>query len=276
MDILHAASASDLGVLALGLVIAGAVGGLLSGVLGTGGGIVVVPVLYHVLATLGLNESVRMHVAIGTSLAASIPAALSGAQNSIRAADRTLLRRWFAPALAGVAIGSWLFSIANGHVLAVIFAIAAAAIVLYLVLGRETRSAEIRLPRAIGDLVVPAIVGGAAAMTGMGGTTIAGPALALRVTSPEQRAATASILGLLICIPASVGAVIAGWHAQPLPPDSLGYANLLGFALIAPTLLLAEPAGAALAHMIDRKRLRLVLSALIAITTARMLWDALA
>ena len=72
MDILHTTSSGDLGVLALGLVIAGLVGGLVAGMLGVGGGIVVVPVLYHVMATLGVDQSVRMHVAIGTSLACAV------------------------------------------------------------------------------------------------------------------------------------------------------------------------------------------------------------
>src|SRR5580692_1443378 len=77
VDILHAIPPGDLGVLALGLIIAGVVGGLVAGVLGIGGGIVMVPVLYHVLATLGLDESIRMHVAVGTSLTSAIPAALA-------------------------------------------------------------------------------------------------------------------------------------------------------------------------------------------------------
>src|SRR6185312_13298506 len=45
----------ELGTLALGLVIAGVVGGLVAGMLGVGGGIVVVPILYHVLAALGVD-----------------------------------------------------------------------------------------------------------------------------------------------------------------------------------------------------------------------------
>ena len=55
----------DLGTLALGLVIAGAVSGLTAGMLGVGGGIVVVPVLYHVLRLMGIDPSVRMHLAVG-------------------------------------------------------------------------------------------------------------------------------------------------------------------------------------------------------------------
>ena len=71
---------SEVGTLALGLVLAGVVGGLVAGMLGVGGGIVVVPILYHVLAALGVDPSVRMHIAVGTSLARCGSAASSRAR----------------------------------------------------------------------------------------------------------------------------------------------------------------------------------------------------
>ncbi len=105
MDILH--SGSDLGTLALGLIIAGAVSGLTAGMLGVGGGIVVVPVLYHVLALMGIDPGIRMHIAVGTSLATIIPTAFASvrAHDKKGAVDWALLRRWAIPMLVGVAIG---------------------------------------------------------------------------------------------------------------------------------------------------------------------------
>ncbi|MGH6888957.1 MAG: sulfite exporter TauE/SafE family protein [Rhizomicrobium sp.] len=276
MDILHALPQPDLAVLVLGLVLAGVVGGLLAGILGIGGGIVVVPVLYHVLATVGLDGSIRMHVAIGTSLAAGIPATLSGAQGAIRTADRSSVRELIVPALAGVALGSWLLAVASGQMLAVVFATSATVIALFVAFARGERIAVTFLPGLVGRLAFALIVGTAAALTGMGGKTVSLPASMLHGPAQTQRTDAASVLAAIVVIPASLGAVLAGWHARALPPDSLGYVNLLGFVLIAPILLLAEPAGDALAHWIDVKRLRVIFAALIVITTARMLWDALA
>ena len=127
MDILHTTSSGDLGVLALGLVIAGLVGGLVAGMLGVGGGIVVVPVLYHVMATLGVDQSVRMHVAIGTSLAALIPASLVSvrAHHNSGEIDGALVHRWAVPLLAGTVIGSVVFAAAGERMLAITFALLA-------------------------------------------------------------------------------------------------------------------------------------------------------
>ena len=132
----------------------------------------------------------------------------------------------------------------------------------------------IRFPAHAVLLALAAVLGFSATIAGMGGTTLALPAL--RAQLPPQRAiTTASMFGLIVGLLASISAVIAGWHARFLPPDSLGYVNLLAFALIAPILLLLEPAGAMLANVVDLKRLRFAFAILIAIITARMLWDAL-
>jgi uncharacterized membrane protein YfcA len=120
-----------------------------------------------------------------------------------------------------------------------------------------------------------AIFGFAATITGMGGATLSLPALRAQQLPPPRAAATAALFGLVVGIPASIGAVLAGWQAQFLPPVSLGYVNLLAFALIAPILLLMEPVGAMAAHLINLKRLRLAFAILIAVITARMLWDAI-
>ena len=60
-----------------------------------------------------------------------------------------------------------------------------------------------------------------------------------------------------------------------LPPYSYGYVNLMGFAIIAPVAFFAAPLGAHFAHMTDRDRLRKMFAFFVAITAAKMLWEAL-
>jgi uncharacterized membrane protein YfcA len=278
VDILHATSSGDLGVMALGLVIAGVVGGLVAGMLGVGGGIVVVPVLYHIMATLGVDESVRMHVAVGTSLAAIIPASLASVRVSPNrgAIDRALVHRLAVPLLAGAVIGSVLFAAASERTLAIVFTLLALPVALFLALGsRGRRGIATHLPEPIHGVALPVLIGSASALTGMGGGTFSTPPLIWSGMRAGLALGTGSALGAIISLPAALGALVAGLHASALPPWSLGYVSLPALALVAPALLAAETAGAVLAHMIDMKRLHLVFAALVAIITARMLWDAL-
>src|SRR4051794_3304309 len=267
----------ELGTLALGLVIAGVVGGLVAGMLGVGGGIVVVPILYHVLATLGVDEAVRMHIAVGTSLATIIPTSLSSvrAHNRKGAVDWDLLRRWWLPMLIGVLAGSALAGFVTGRTLSLVFAGVALPVALHFALWGEKKRIADHLPRGIGGLALPFGIGGVSTMMGIGGGTVGVPTLTLCGYPIHRAVGTASAFGAIISVPGTIGAILAGWYAEGLPPYSLGYVNLLGVLLIAPGSFLAAPAGAYLAHMTDKHRLRMVFALFIAITAARMLWDAL-
>lgn len=69
---------SQLDILALIVLgaAAGAGAGLLAGLIGIGGGIVVVPVVYYGLLSSGVPPDEAVHVAVATSLAAILPAYL--------------------------------------------------------------------------------------------------------------------------------------------------------------------------------------------------------
>ncbi|MGD0142639.1 MAG: sulfite exporter TauE/SafE family protein [Rhizomicrobium sp.] len=267
---------SDPGTLALGLAIAAVLGGLVAGMLGVDSGIVVVPVLYHVLALIGVDQSLRMHLAVGTSLAAIIPASLASfrTQDKGSAIDRDILRRWAAPMFAGVLIGCALADFASAPAQALIFALVALAVALYLAFGGEKRRLAERLPDGVGGLAVPALIGGVSAMMGIGGGTLGVPAMTLSAVPAPRAIGTASALGAIIAIPGTIAAVAMGWHAPGLPPYSLGYVNVLGVVLIAPVSLLMAPVGRALGHMTDRDRLRILFAFFIVLATGRMLYDA--
>lgn len=264
----------SLAILAIGLVVAGAVSGLTAGMLGVGGGIVVVPILYHVLGLVGVEDSLRMHVAIGTSLATIIPTAFSSTRAHDRkgAVDWTLLRRWWAAMLAGVAVGSALAGVARGQTLTILFAAVAIPIALHLTFAGERRRIADRLPEAPAGLVLPAFIGGLSTMMGIGGGTIGVPVMTLFGVPIHRAVGTASAFGVIISIPGTIASILSGWGAHGLPAWSLGYVNLMGFILIAPVSFFIAPYGAHLAHSMDRALLRKVFAAAIAVTAGKMLY----
>lgn len=277
MELFFASSASDLGTFALGLVLAGVVGGLVAGMLGVGGGIVIVPVLYHVLGLVGIDEGVRMHIAVGTSLATIIPTSISSmrAHNKKGAVDRELLKRWAVPMILGVAIASVIGANLRGQWLAVIFACVALPVALHMALWGEKKRIADHLPTGPTGLLLPFGIGGLSTLMGIGGGTLGVPTMTLCGVPIHRAVGTASAFGAIIAIPGTIGAILGGWGMTNLPPYSVGFVNLLGFILIAPASFLMAPVGANLAHSIEKQRLRAVFALFIAITAGRMLWDAL-
>jgi uncharacterized membrane protein YfcA len=86
----------ELAPLAGVLIVTGCIAGVLAGLLGVGGGIIVVPVLFTMLGLIDINKSVRMHVAVGTSLASIVITSLISARSRHRrgAVDTDLLKKW--------------------------------------------------------------------------------------------------------------------------------------------------------------------------------------
>ena len=82
-------------------------------------------------------------------------------------------------------------------------------------------------------------------------------------------------MGLIIAVPGAVGFVVTGWGEAGLPPGSLGYVNLIGFALIVPTTMLAAPWGARIAHAVRPQLLRKAFAVFLCLTSLRMIYGLL-
>ena len=109
----------ELAVLLAALLAAGFATGLLAGLLGIGGGGILVPVLYEVFGVLEVADEVRMHLAVGTSLAVIVPTSLrSFAGHRARGAvDMDIVSSMALPVIAGVALGAVLARYADEAVL---------------------------------------------------------------------------------------------------------------------------------------------------------------
>lgn len=275
MDLLAGYSLAQLGMFAAGLGVAGIVAGLLAGLLGVGGGIVIVPVLFQVFTILGIDEAVRMHLAVGTSLATIIPTSIRSlrSHHEKNAVDLRILKLLALPLVAGVLSGSVIAGAVNGDALMAVFASVALCVALYMAFGRDEWRLADDLPARLGQVVIGAVIGLISVLMGIGGGTLGVSILTLYNTPIHRAIGTATGFGLIIAIPGAAAMILNGWGEVGLPPFSIGYVNLIGFALIVPTTVLAAPWGARIAHAISRMALRRAFALFLALTSARMFID---
>jgi uncharacterized membrane protein YfcA len=268
----------ELIALAAGLGVAGLIGGTVAGLLGVGGGIVLVPVLYQTLGILGVDESVRMPIAVGTSLATIIPTSIRStlSHHGKGAVDWGILRAWAVPTVIGVMLGSWLVSIIGGKGLTAVFAIGALGLGLYMAAGREDWRLGDTLPDGVWAYALGIANGCLSVLMGIGGGTFGVTVMTLYGMTIHRAVATAAGFGLIIGVPGAIGMMINGWNVPNLPPLSLGYVNLVGLALIVPATIVAAPWGVALAHRLSRRTLRLAFGGFLCLTALRMGWAYLA
>lgn len=255
----------------------GALSGVLAGLLGIGGGIVIVPVLDAVLRFLEVDEAIRMHVAVATSLATIIPTSIasSHAHHRRQSVDLGLARRWAPFILAGALFGAWIAARVHSDVLSAVFAVVAFIMAIKLMMPVEGKTLSDGVPRGSLITLVPTGIGTVSSMMGIGGGTLSVAALTL-LNQPIHRAVgTAALFGLAISLPGMLGFVVAGWDDPRLPPASLGYVNIAGFVLISPMTVLLAPAGAAIAHRLTQRQLSLVFGTFLLLMSFRMAFEAL-
>lgn len=257
------------------LLLAGAFAGILAGLLGVGGGIVIVPALYHIFSYLEIDSSVRMHLAVGTSLATIIPTSVRSvrAHHARGSFDKDIFKAWVPGMVVGVMLGTWLANLAEFNELTLVFATVALLVSLYMALGNPAWRLADGLPGNPANSIIAAVIGGVSAMMGIGGGTLSVPTLNLFGVPIHRSVGTAAGFGLVIAIPGALGFVAGGWDKPMLPEFSLGYVNWLGFLLIVPMTMLTVPAGAKLAHSLSQTGLRRAFALFLGVTSVRMFYD---
>lgn len=264
--------------LTVGLLITGAIAGVLAGLLGVGGGIVIVPVLVVVAEIFDIPDEIAMLLVVGTSLATIIPTSISSARahNKRGAIDREILRGWtlaiFLGALAGGVASKYIG--ANG--LTLVFGVVALVVSINLALPRTFTLASSPPESRLSQSAIALPIGFTSALMGIGGGTLSVPVMSMLSVPVHRAVATASVFGLAIAVPAVCGFVWAGWDVAGRPPGSLGFVNLPAAIVLFSMSVLTAPYGAKLAHLLEPRKLKLAFAVFLAISALRMLWKAMA
>ncbi len=269
----------DLAFLAVSLVVAGAFTGILAGLFGVGGGAVIVPVLYEIFRVIGVPEDVRMPLCVGTSLAIIIPTSIRSfnAHRAKGLVDLDILKIWAIPVVLGVVAGSYIARFAPPDLFKIVFVFVAVASALRLLFASDRWQLGTEIPGKVLMSVYGAVIGVLSALMGIGGGQLSSLFMTFYGRPIHQAVATSSGLGVLISIPGALGFIYAGWPKMAvLPPLSLGYVSLIGFALFIPTSIWTAPIGARLAHRLSKRRLEVTFGIFLLVVAGRFVWSLLA
>ncbi len=265
------ASPAELIGLAVALVISGAISGLLAGIFGIGGGAVIVPVLYQGLTILGVDDAVRMHVSVGTSLGIIVPTSIRSfmAHRRRGAVDTKLIASWLVPVPLGVAAASYVASAISGTAMRGIFAVFAALVAMRMLFGRESWRLGDDLPANPMRAIAGAFIGFISTLMGIGGGVLTNTFMTLYGRPIHQAVATAAGVGVLIALPGAVGYAWAGRGDPAVPPFSVGFVNLLGIVLVIPITVLMAPVGVRIAHAMSKRQLEIGFGLFLLLVSAR-------
>jgi len=244
-------------VLIFELLLAGIGAGLLSGLLGIGGAMVLVPVLTFVLGRAGIPAEYTVKMAVATSLASIMFTSAS----SVRAHHRRGAVRWdiarvLAPGIiVGSLVGAQVAVALPAKALGILFAIFITFSATQMLLDRKPSAAR-TIPGPLGTFGVGIVIGLLSALVGAGGAFVSVPFMTWCNVKIHEAVATSAALGFPIALAGTAGYAWAGRHLAHAPAASLGYVFLPGLVIISLASMTLAPLGARIAHGMEIRPLK--------------------
>jgi uncharacterized membrane protein YfcA len=215
---------SMLWLVCLGLI-SGAGAGLLAGLIGIGGGIVIVPVIYYGLISAGASADQAAHVAVATSLAAILPAALASLVGHWRAGntDLAFLREWGPGIAIGVVAAQLVAPHLRGSFMTAMFSLfTLMAAVRFAAPGRFRPVFE-QPPNGNFRRVAGLGIGLVSGFAGVGGGILTNVVMVLSGVPMHKSIGRAAAVGVVVSLPATL---VAAFASAPSEAADIGSINL--------------------------------------------------
>lgn len=256
-------------------LLSGAIAGLLAGLFGTGGGIVLVPVLLLLFQSQPIPADAITHFALGTSLASIVATGLASGWTHHRQGntDWRLVASIAPFAAVGTQIGAGIADAIDGQTLRQIFGLFEIGIGLRM--WRKSERSPTPLSSAFPRSVYAAgglAIGVASALFGIGGGTLTVPIAHLLLGRPIRVAVgSAAAIGVVVALCGTAGFIYQGWGQAGFPPDAAGYVLVHSALMIAVASTPAAFYGARLAHRAPAPILHRLFSILLMVVGASLL-----
>jgi len=255
------------------LLATGVLVGFASGLLGVGGCFIMVPVQFWALSAMGLDQTLATRVAFGTGLAVVLPTAASGCRGH-SCQGVVLWKPGIALGLSGLAgalLGGTIAAHLPGEILRVIFGLAVTAGALRLVFSGKIKPGKPK-EGLFYYILWGFPIGIVSGMSGIGGGMLMVPAMVVAMGfSMHQAVGTSSVAIALNSIGGIISYAVNGLGVPGLPAYSIGYIDLLQFALLAGTSVPMAQVGANYAHKLPGERLRQIFTLVMLYVGLRMI-----
>jgi uncharacterized membrane protein YfcA len=252
----------------------GAVVGTMSGMLGIGGGILIIPALSTIFAYLKIMpDALIMHMAIGTSLAIVIMTSSSGLYAyHKRASVRWDIAKLIAPSLiAGVLIGVLIANSLSSHFLQIFFGIFLLILSLKFLIEKSKKEISQKPLSKKWMNAIAGLIGVLCSVLGLGGGVLLMPFLLHCQIEIRKAAGTSLACGMMVGIVATVSFMLSRSASTAMIPWSTGYIYWPAFLGISVASMLFAPVGASLAHRLPTAVLRKIFAVFLFMIAVDML-----
>jgi uncharacterized membrane protein YfcA len=252
------------------MMLIGLVAGVLSGLLGIGGGLVLVPGL---LVLQSLSGSDATAVALATSLATI---AFTGSwsayqQHRLGNVDIDKVKKLSAGVAVGAVLGGYTAALMPGTVLKIVFCVFAFYVAGQMWLGAQPRmDIEFNTRSAAGAGLA---TGALSSWVGIGGGTIVVPFLTSTGEPVKKAIGISSAVGVPVAVFASLGFAWSAWRSGVSVPGRWGFVDLTALVGIVPASLLGSYGGVRLGNRVRAPVLKKIFAVILSLSAAKILFS---
>ena len=273
-------------------LLTGAFAGFSAGLLGIGGGLIIVPILYFIFSSQGYDQQHVMHMALATSLATIIVTSVSSTYAHNK--KHTVLWKVVLLLAPGICLGAWFGAIFATHINTSILKSFFGVFELFVaaLMFNSARNQQNNETHGIQqqDTIKPAraffggnFIGLLSSIVGIGGGTLTVPFLNWQNINIKTAVASSAACGFPIAVFGTLSYIVSGWSlnltshisdselTNLLPTLTFGYVQLNAFLLIAIASFMFAPLGAKVSHILSDINLKKVFSIFLFFLGLRML-----
>lgn len=251
----------DIIIYIIALIITGALVGFASGLLGVGGGFIMVPVQFFLLTSIGVDPTIAIRVAFGTSLAVILPTAISGTLGHKRR-NAVLTRPMILMGISGLMAsfaGGTVASNLPGSYLKVTFGVLVFLAAIWMLTARYPDKGTDPKDGTISYVLIGLFAGILSGLLGIGGGIVLVPILIFLMDFNLRTAiGTSTAVLVFTALGGVVAYILNGINVVGIPPYSIGYINLVQLILLAGISTPVAQLGVRASHKLPEKQLKYI------------------
>ncbi len=256
----------------------GALSGFLSGMLGIGGGVIVVPGLVMIFRYLipAVPHSAMMHVAAGTSLAAMVITAATSTYHHQKCGDIdwAMWQRLLLGGVGGAVLGAWVAGILSTRVLSIVFATVLVFIAVHIFIQARSKAQVSTQPEKLlnwlGCLLAGAVFGVFSGLLGVGGGVLIVPFMLLLHYPMHRIVGTSAAAIVPLAVVGAASFMVVGTLNHVVISHATGYVYWPAFAGVAFGSMLLASVGTKVGHHVNTRLLKQLFSLLLILVAIEM------
>ena len=249
--------------------------GFMAGLFGIGGGLIMVPVFFYVFSFVGIERTIVMHLAVGTSFSIIIPNSIISTitHMKFKAVDFSIVKTFGAFVTIGVVLGTIFAVSLKTSSLILFFSIMTMLFAIYFLMEKEKINPTPRDINLIYRVICGFLSGFLSAPMGIGGGVFNTPIFKMFGYPINIAIGSSAAIGFLIALIGAVGFAVSGSYFNINVPLSLGFVNVPAFLIFVPITTFMAKIGAETVHKVDKRLIGKLFGIYLFIVACRLFYE---